>query len=153
MNSVAIYLQKDEESNLIQVARRVREKIEELNAVLLPEGMRLRITFDAAEYIEKDITRLKKLAVAGIALAVLILFVFLRDWRSLLIISLAIPISILVTFNFFSGLGLSLNIVTVLGFAISVGMLVDNSIVVLENIFRHLQKGKGRMQAAADGTR
>ena len=104
------------------------------------------------EFINKSIENVASTAIIGGILAILILFVFLRNIRSTLIIGLSIPISIIVTFAFMFFIDITLNIVSLGGLALGVGMLVDNSIVVLENIYRHREKGKSRIDAADYGT-
>ena len=82
---------------------------------------------------------------SGLVLAGIILFIFLRDWRATLVVTVAIPVSIIATFGFFGAKGMTLNIISLMGLSLGVGMLVDNSIVVLDNIFRHLTElGHGK---------
>jgi len=89
----------------------------------------------------------------GVILAIVILYVFLRNFRTTLIVCLAFPISIIATFNLMYSFGLTLNIMTLGGLALGAGMLVDSAIVVVENVFRHRQMGKPLLESAVDGTR
>ncbi len=145
---VAVY--KEGDANTVEMAKAVRDRIRTLSGEL-PEGVRAKILFDQAGFIEKAIGEVESNALLGAVLAVLVLFVFLRDVRSTLVIGLSIPISIMVTFIFMRQLGVSLNLMSLGGLALGVGMLVDNSIVVLESISRHRERGMGRRDATLRG--
>jgi len=139
-------------ANLVQVSRAVRERMREL-AADFPEGVRYDIAFDAADYVERSIANVQFDIVYGAALAILVVFAFLRSWRSTLIVSLAIPTSLVATFGFMRALGFSLNNLTTLALALSVGVVIDDAIVVLENVFRHQEAGEDPVTAAHTGTR
>ncbi|KAA3619847.1 MAG: ATP-binding cassette domain-containing protein [Calditrichaeota bacterium] len=152
-SSVGIMVQKDNTSNMLSVASAVLEQIETLNLELESLGYELVVGFNQAQVIQEAIDRVKSLALTGAFLALLVLFLFLRNVRFVLILMAAIPISLLVTFNLMFGYNLSINILSLCGLALAIGMLVDNGIVVMENIFSHFQKGKNAKQAAFDGTK
>ena len=109
-------------------------------------------TSDSAEFIRAAIDNVKSSALQGAALAVLVLLVFLRSFSSTLIIAVAIPVSVISTFALMYFYGFTLNTISFGGLALGVGMLVDNAIVVLENIFRHREEGEGLVQAAIKGS-
>ncbi len=139
-------------ANLVEVSRAVRRRMRKLEPDL-PEGVSYAIAFDAAEYVEKSIDSVQVDIVWGALLAVLIVFVFLRSWRSTFIVSLAIPTSIVATFGFMRVFGFSLNNLTTLALALSVGVVIDDAIVVIESIFRHQESGEDPFEAARSGTR
>jgi hydrophobic/amphiphilic exporter-1 (mainly G- bacteria), HAE1 family len=148
--SVGILVFKEAGANTVTVAESVNEVIGEL-ALEYP-GMRIDVADDQAGFIADSISNVAQALVFGGALAFLVLFLFLRDPRYPVAIALAIPISVVGTFALMEAAGVSLNIMSLGGLALGVGMLVDNSIVVLENIFRHREElGEEAGQAAAAG--
>ena len=140
-DAVELALYKEGHANTVQVARGVKNRLEWLNENL-PEGVHTDILFDQSTFIESSINEVRSNAIIGGVLAVLILFLFLKDRRSTAIISLVIPLSILATFFAMQQFKVSLNIMSLGGLALGVGMLVDNAIVVLEAINRHRTLGK-----------
>lgn len=149
--SVGLFVQKQTTANTVKVAGLVKRAIPEILQEL-PPGVDIRVVMDQSGFINNSIKSVVRNATAGGILAVLILYVFLRNFRSTLVIATAIPISIIATFVLIYFAGLTLNIMSLGGLALGVGMLVDNAIVVLENIFRHRQEGLGRVEAAGFGT-
>ncbi|MFW5718994.1 MAG: efflux RND transporter permease subunit [Halanaerobium sp.] len=147
--SVGISIQKQGDSNTVSVAREVDAEVESLQNTL--NDVNIEITNNSAEYIEDSLGSVQQNFIIGGILAVIILFLFLRNISSTIIIATAIPISILATFALMFFADLSLNIMTLGGIALGVGMLVDNSIVVLENIYRYRADGTKRMLAAKSG--
>jgi len=139
-------------ANLVDVNRAAREKMDEL-AKDFPPGLFYDVAFDGAEYVEKSIENVQVDIVYGAVLAILVVFVFLRSWRSTFIVSLAIPTSLIATFGFMRIFGFSLNNLTTLALALSVGVVIDDAIVVLENIFRHQEEGEDPYTAALKGTK
>lgn len=139
-------------ANLVDVNRAALERMEEISADF-PEGMTWAVAFNGAEYVEKSIDNVQFDIVYGAILAILVVFVFLRSWRSTFIVSLAIPTSLITTFGFMRAFGFSLNNMTTLALALSVGVVIDDAIVVLENIFRHQEEGEEPFEAAHNGTR
>jgi len=148
--SLALMIQKQSGSNTVQVARNVRAEMERIKKVV-PEGIGYVPVLDQAEFIEKSIDNVTGNAVTGALLAVLVLYLFLRNLRTTVIIGISIPISIITTFVLIYFNNLTLNMMSLGGLALGVGMLVDNSIVVLENIFRHRQEGEDPTAAAISG--
>jgi HAE1 family hydrophobic/amphiphilic exporter-1 len=140
-------------SNVLEVMKGIHKAVEELNEGLLADrGLYLEQVYDETDYIRSAIGLVTQNLWVGGTLAILVLLLFLRSISSTFIIALAIPISVVGTFLGLWMVGRNLNVVSLAGMAFAVGMVVDNSIVVLENIYRHRQMGKSRSQAAYDGT-
>lgn len=133
--------------------RSLRIACEELNlGILQQKGLRLEQVYDQTEYLDSATALVESNVYIGGTLAVVILLLFLRSPRSVLIIGLSIPISLIATMLFVKIFGRSINVISLAGMAFAVGMVVDNAIVVLENIYRHFQMGKSSRQAALEGT-
>ncbi len=145
---VAIY--KEGDANTVEVANAIRWRLSSLKTQM-EKGIETEILFDQSRFIKKAIGEVKSNAILGAILAVIILFFFLKDLRSTIIIGLSIPISVMTTFVLMRQLGVSLNLMSLGGLALGVGMLVDNSIVVLENISRHKDGGMDRREATVVG--
>ncbi|MDY6953538.1 MAG: efflux RND transporter permease subunit, partial [Thermodesulfobacteriota bacterium] len=140
-------------SNVLVVMKKLTEALEELNnGILKDRGLKLERVYDETSYIYSAIALVKQNIFVGGTLAIIVLLVFLRNVTSTLIVSLAIPISIVGTFLLMTLFGRNINVVSLAGMSFAIGMVVDNSIVVFENIFRHREMGKTRVQAAHDGT-
>ena len=151
--AIALNVVKESGANSIEVKEKLFSAVEELNAgVLLEEGLCLRNVYEETGYIRSAIRLVQTNLVVGGALAVAVLLLFLRSASSTLIVGVAIPSSVIGTFIVFEALGRTLNVVSLAGMSFAVGMVIDNSIVVLENIYRHMQMGKSRARAAYDGT-
>jgi len=148
---VSIELLREAQVNLIELSHACRRAVARLNEDLAPHDIEIVVEHDAAELMEKNIDLIIRLALIGGALAVVILWLFLRNLRLVLIITLAIPISIYAAFNFFYVAGISVNTLTLVGIALAVGMLLDNSIVVLENIYRLVARGVDTLTAVRQG--
>ncbi|MEA2063784.1 MAG: efflux RND transporter permease subunit [Gemmatimonadota bacterium] len=142
---------KEADANTVLVARRVAERLDEILSEYGQGGIRLEVITDQSRFISQSIHEVLKTAVAGGALAVIVLYLFLQQLSVTLIISLAIPICVVATFFFMYISGVSLNIMSLGGLALGVGMLVDNSIVVLESIDRSRREGLPRVEAAKKG--
>lgn len=149
-NSIRIRLEREGSENLISLARRTRVRIDELNQKL-PPGMEIIVETDMAQHIEDAIEQVRKLALFGAMLALLVPLFFFRSFRVAMIVFLSVPISLISVFNLFYAAGLSINIFSIVGLALGVGMLVDNSIVVVENSFRLYHRGKSPREAAMLG--
>jgi HAE1 family hydrophobic/amphiphilic exporter-1 len=145
-------IRKQAGANTVEVARRVLEQVEQLNEAF-PQ-LRIVPVINQGNFIERAITNVARSVLYGGSLAVLVLLFFLRDLRSTLVISLAIPISICATFALLYFGGFTLNLMTLGGLALGVGMMVDSSVVVLENVYRRNQEaGEAPMTAAVKGAR
>lgn len=148
--AIVLILQKQTGENTVEVSRRVRAKIEEIQKTL-PTDVRIHIVMEMAENILTSIRNLRTTLFYGIALVVLVTVVFLRQIRSALIIALSIPFSLIVSFIFLFLFGYTINLISLMSLAIASGMVVDNGIVVLENIVRHMERGSRRTAAAIFG--
>jgi len=149
---VAVY--KEADANTVSVARRVKEKLAELNQEFshYSGGVRMQIVSDQSRFIQQSVNDVLSTAITGGILAVLVLYLFLRNWKSTVIIGLAIPISVVVTFFLMYVSKISLNIMSLGGLALGIGMLVDNSIVVLEAIDRYRSEVPDVERASLLGT-
>ncbi|MEO1086042.1 MAG: efflux RND transporter permease subunit [Acidobacteriota bacterium] len=148
--AVELALYKEGDANTVQVARRVTERLETLREEL-PAGINLEVGVDQSGFISASIREVLSNAMVGGLIAVGVLLLFLRDARSTLIIGVSIPLSIVATFFLMYRTGTSLNVMSLGGLALGVGMLVDNAIVVLEAIYKHREAGAGRVEAARRG--
>ncbi len=155
MNSeegIVVGVKRQKGGNVIDIVARVKAEVDRLNQeVLNPRGMYIEWAYEAAPYILKSIDTMKRNVIIGGILAVIILVLFLGSLRSTITIGLAIPISAIGTFIFLWLFNRNLNVVSLAGISFAVGMLVDNSIVVLENIDRHRQQGKKIFDAVYQG--
>nr|WP_312578460.1 efflux RND transporter permease subunit [Sedimentibacter sp.] len=147
---VQISVMKQSDGNTVEVSKKVNEELEKIKAEY--PDLNVDTIFDQADYINLSINNLKKTAITGAILAVIILLIFLRSFKTTLVIALSIPISIITTFILLYFSGITLNMMTIGGLALGIGMLVDNSIVVIENIYRHRSNGMDRITASIDGT-
>ena len=150
--AIAINAQRETGANVLEVMNGIRRTIRELNeGPLAREGLYLTQVYDETNYIDSAIGLVRSNIVIGGTLAVMVLFIFLRSISSVAIITTAIPISIVGTFLAMWLLGRNINVISLAGMSFAVGMVIDNAIVALENIFRHQQMGKTRVRAALDG--
>ncbi len=149
--SVSISIQKQTNANTVRVARLVKQELVKLNAET--PAITYNTIFDQSVFVERSISVLTNSALYGGFLAVLVLFLFLRSFRTTMIIGISIPISIITTFILIHFAGLTLNMLSLGGLALGVGMLVDNAIVVLESIFRYRQEGYPPIEAAQLGSK
>ncbi len=152
MESVTLNMVADSQVNMIDLSHEVKKVVEVLNQELGPLEIELVIQENMAETMEKNLNQIINLAVTGGVLAIFILWIFLKNLRLVLSIALAIPISVFTAFNFFYAAGITINSLTLVGMALAIGMLLDNSVVVLENIYRNATKGLRPAQAVVQGT-
>ncbi|MFA5816292.1 MAG: efflux RND transporter permease subunit [Bacteroidales bacterium] len=152
LESVTMNLVADSQVNIINVSHSVKTLVDQLNKEFGPLEIEIKIQENLAETMEKNIGQIINLAITGGLLAIFILWIFLKNIRLVLSIALAIPISVYVAFNFFYAAGLTLNSLTLVGMALAIGMLVDNSVVVLENVYRHASRGESPDIAVTHGT-
>ncbi|MGQ0619790.1 MAG: efflux RND transporter permease subunit [Panacagrimonas sp.] len=150
--AVEIALYKEGDGNTVSVAQRAHERIEELRKRLPPE-LEFKTLYDQSRFIGEAIAEVKTAALEGALLSVLVLYLFLRNAWTTGIVAIAIPVSVIATFNLMYGWGLSLNIMSLGGIALAIGMLVDDAIVVLENIHTRHEQGMPLREAAVRGTR
>ena len=148
--SLSISIYKENKYNTVKAVDNITEKLEELRKSM--PGYEFNIISNQGDFIGASIGEVKDSAVMGILLAMLVLYVFLRRINTTLIVSISIPVSIIATFNLMYFNGLTINIMTLGGLALGAGMLIDNAIVVMENIYRNLENGLPSKEAAIKGT-
>ena len=148
--AVAVICQKQSGSNTVEIVKKIQKKLESLKP-RLPRGMYFKEVFNTGDHIVRSIGNISNSALIAGLLAVLVVMIFLGNMRTTFIIAISIPTSIVVTFLLMYMGGLTLNLMSFGGLALGVGMLVDNSIVVLENIFRHRQMGEDSVNSAIKG--
>jgi HAE1 family hydrophobic/amphiphilic exporter-1 len=151
VESVELAVYKEGDANTVQVANRVSRRLESIQESL-PEELELIKIYDQSKFISAAIQQVTSAAIFGGLLAIMVLYGFLRDSRATTIIAVAIPVSVIGTFLLMYSYDISLNIMSLGGVALAVGMLVDNAIVVLENIVRKREQGEGIVEAARNGT-
>ncbi len=150
---VAIQVLRQSGVNTVKVADEVKGKIEELRAQV-PPGVQLLVVHDISDFIKASVHSLLEHLILGSILASGIVWLFMRNWRAVVIAAVAIPASIIATFTLMRGMDFSLNNMTLLALTLAVGIVIDDAIIVLENIFRFMEeKGKDRTSAAVEATR
>ena len=149
---VAIQVLRQSGANTVKVADNVRALVGELNSQL-PAGVQLLIVHDISDFIKASVHSLIEHLVLGSILASAVVWIFIRNWRAVLIAAVAIPASIISTFTLMKGMDFSLNNITLLALTLAVGIVIDDAIIVLENIFRFMEdKGRDRFHAAIEAT-
>ena len=151
VEAVGIVVFKEQTANLVRLGRDLRERVDELRAETAPMGVDLVIGNDHAADIEEQLGRLARLGLSGYVIALAVLFLFLRQWRAVAVVGVAVPVSLLGALALLYLMGLSLNIFTLGGLWLSVGLLIDNSIVVYEAVLRRLERGVDPGPAARIG--
>ncbi len=146
--AVGLSVKRQSGENTVAVAERVKSAVA---GITPPQGMKLNVTFDQSKFIRRSIEDVQVSLWLGAALAILIIFVFLRSVRSTLISAVALPTSVIATFAFIQAFGFTLNMMTMLALSLSIGILIDDAIVVLENIYRRMEEGEPPVQAAREG--
>jgi len=150
--TVGLGIVRQSKSNLLEVANGVKDLIPVIESEL-PEGIDVRIGFDSSDFVQRSIDEVLRTIGIAFLMVVGVIFLFLRDWRAVLIPVTAIPISIIGTFALMAALGFSINILTLLALVLAIGLVVDDAIVMLENIYRRMEEGGTRVQAAVLGSR
>jgi HAE1 family hydrophobic/amphiphilic exporter-1 len=152
-NAVSLLVRKQSGTNTVEVVDRVIERLEEIKKTL-PQDIRFQVVRDQSRFIRRSMEEVEEHLILGGFLAALVVLFFIRNWRSALICAIAIPASIIATFTFLRYMGFTLNNMTMLGLSLSTGIVIDDAIIVLENIFRHMEEEKrSPMEAALEGTR
>ena len=152
-NAVSLLIRKQSGTNTVEVVDRITAKLDEIRQTL-PQDIRFQIVRDQSRFIRRSMEEVEEHLILGGFLAALVVLFFIRNWRSALITAISIPASIIATFTFLRYMGFTLNNMTMLGLSLSTGIVIDDAIIVLENIFRHMEEEKrSPMQAALEGTR
>jgi HAE1 family hydrophobic/amphiphilic exporter-1 len=150
--TLLLQVQKSQDENTIAVVDGLNAALKAVRAEL-PPGVKLEPIADGSRPIRVSVQNVRQTLIEGALLTVLIVFLFLNSWRSTVITGLTLPIAVIGTFFFMNLLGFTINMITLMALTLSVGLLIDDAIVVRENIVRHVQMGKGPYQAAMDGTK
>jgi hydrophobe/amphiphile efflux-1 (HAE1) family protein len=149
--AIMLDIQKAQDANIVETGRNVRAAVEALKG-RLPPDVELRVSYSRADQVEAAVNRVKSTIVEGALLTVLIVFFFLHSWRSTIITGLTLPIAVVATFIALYAFGFTLNFLTLMALSLTIGLLIDDAIVVRENIVRHLAMGKSHVAAAREGT-
>lgn len=150
-NVVQLSIIKSTEGNVVRIADAVRKALPDIQKII-PSGVQLEIINDNADFTRSTVDDTMSNIVLGVVFTSIVLFIFLFNIRSTIIVALTMPVSIISTFMLLQAAGLTLNIMTLMGLSVSVGVLVANSVVVLENIFRHKAMGADNKDASLKGT-
>jgi len=150
--AIGLGIVKQSKASTLDVAANVRKALPDL-IKLLPEGMRIDVAYDSSTFIQESVHEVTVTLAIAVGLVILVILVFLRSFRATIIPALAIPASIIGTFAVMYFAGFTVNILTLLALVLAIGLVVDDAIVVLENVYRHMEMGKSRMRAAWDGSR
>ncbi len=150
--AVGLGVVKQSTANTLTVGRAVKEELPKIVAAL-PEGMQLKVAFDQSVFIEKSIAAVFTTMLEALVLVMLVIFLFLRTLRATLIPFVTIPVSLIGAFIFLYAMGFSINILTLLGLVLAIGLVVDDAIVMLENIQRRIEHGMAPLAAALEGSK
>ncbi|MDR2775178.1 MAG: efflux RND transporter permease subunit [Tannerella sp.] len=151
--AISVSLVNDAQANLIELSHRTTEVIERLNERLKIQDVEIVVDSNTADTMENNINQIINLALVGGLLAIVVLWFFLKNIRLVIFIALSMPISVYTAFNFFYAAGITINSLTLVGMALAVGMLLDNSVVVLENIYRLSGAGMSPERSVTQGTK
>jgi len=149
--ALGMQIQKQTGANTVEVADHVKQGLASLQAEM-PTGVALRVVQDNSIFIQDSVNDVTTTLILGAILTVLVVFCFLNSWRSTVITGVTLPISVISAFTIMRLLGFTLNVMTLMGLSLAIGMLIDDAIVVRENIVRHMEHGADHMTAAIDGT-
>ncbi len=150
--TVGVQILRQSQSNLLDVAERVQALLPVLRADL-PEGIDVLVGYDTSVFVDRSVREVYKTLWEAAILVILMIFLFLRDWRATLIPLIAIPVSLIGSFAIMSWMGFSINVLTLLALVLAVGLVVDDAIVMLENIYRRIEEGEAPIHAAVHGAR
>ncbi|MBC2581744.1 efflux RND transporter permease subunit [Clostridium sp. DJ247] len=150
--TIGIMVTKQSDSNIVEVANSVKKQLEEIKKTI-PKGINIDVAFDNTVFITSSLTQIRHNVIEGIITTAIVLYLFFRSLRSSLVVLVAIPTSLIATFFLMYELHFTLNLMSMLGLSLVIGTLVDDSIVVLESIQRHLDMGKNPVDAAITGRR
>jgi hydrophobe/amphiphile efflux-1 (HAE1) family protein len=145
--TVGLGIVKQSQANTVAVAAGIKSEIEKLRPQL-PDGFRIQVAFDQSPFIEQSIREVRQSLLIACALVIVVIFVFLQSVRSTLIPSVVMPVALLSTFGFIYFLGFTINNLVLMALTLVVGVVVDDAIIVLENVYRHMELGKSRLEAA-----
>ncbi|MCA3029989.1 MAG: efflux RND transporter permease subunit [Rhodocyclaceae bacterium] len=152
MPAISLGVIRQSTANTLDLAVAVRREVAEINKTL-PPGMKLSMSYDSAVFIEESTKNVFRTIIEAMVLVALVIFIFLRNLRATLIPLVTIPISLIGTFTLLYAAGFSINVLTLLAMVLAIGLVVDDAIVVLENIYRNIEKGMEPVQAALLGSK
>lgn len=150
--AVSLAIEQLSKANSVLVSKAVRAELENVQADL-PEGMTVSVNYDRSTFIEASMNEVYKALAVALALVLVVIFVFLGSFRVMLIPALVVPVSVIATFIVMGAMGYTINILTLLGMVLAIGLVVDDAIVVLENIYRRVEEGEKPLLAALDGSK
>ena len=150
--AVSLAIEQRSRANTVEVSKGVRAEVEKV-ARDLPEGMRIELNYDGAEYIEASMREVRKALAIAIVLVLAVIYLFLGDLRATLVPAVVVPVSVIATFLVMAALGYTVNTLTLLGLVLAIGLVVDDAIVVLENIYRRIEDGRPALLAALEGSK
>jgi multidrug efflux pump len=150
--AVGLGIVKQASASTLEVANAVKASLPQLNT-LVPKGLKLEVAYDSSTFIRDSISEVRMTLLLALGLVVVVIFVFLKSPSATLIPTLAIPVSIIGAFTVVYFAGFTVNILTLLALVLAIGLVVDDAIVMLENVYRHLEMGKSRLRAAFDGAK
>jgi multidrug efflux pump len=150
--TVGLTIQRQSQANLLDIANAVKALVPVIQAEMPPEVI-VNVSYDTSVFVDRSVREVYKTLWEASGLVILMIFLFLRDWRATLIPLLAIPVSILGTFALMAVLGFTINVLTLLALVLAVGLVVDDAIVMLENIYRRIEAGEAPISAAVHGAR
>src|SRR6185503_18973894 len=150
VDAVSFSIKKQSGANTAAIAERVHATLDRVRPNF--PALRISAVHDDAEFIRENVKQVREAIVFGALMAVFVIFVFMRDWRSTLITALALPTSVVSTFFFMYLAGFTINMMTLMALSLVIGILIDDAVVVRENIYRHMEMGEDPMTAARKGT-
>lgn len=151
-NAVPLGIVKQAVANPLEISKALKEMLPDIERTL-PEGMRIDIAFDSTVFIEKSIDEVYVTVAEAMLLVILVIFLFLRNWRAVLVPLVTIPVSLIGAFAMMLAFGFSINTLSLLAMVLAIGLVVDDAIVMLENIYRHIENGMKPFDAAIRGSR
>ncbi len=150
-SAIGLVVRKQSGANTVQVAEAIKASLAQIEKQL-PKGTRIQVVFDGSKFIRQSISAVQEDMLLGAILAVVVVLIFLRNFRSTLVSAVALPTAIIGTFAVMRALGFTFNVITMLALTLSIGLLIDDAIVVIENIVRHVEEGDSPWEAARKGT-
>lgn len=150
--AVSLGIEQLSTANTVEVSKGVRAEIERVTPDL-PEGMRIELNYDRAEYVEASMREVVKALVVSILLVLVVIYFFLGTLRATVVPAVVVPVSVVATFIVMGAMGYTVNTLTLLGLVLAIGLVVDDAIVVLENIYRRIERGQAPLLAAIEGSR
>ncbi|MDQ3057295.1 MAG: efflux RND transporter permease subunit, partial [Pseudomonadota bacterium] len=152
VNAVPLAVVKQAVANPLDISAALKDMLPQIQSSL-PEGMKIEIAFDSTIFIEKSIDEVYRTVAEAVLLVVLVIFLFLRSWRAVLIPLVTIPVSLIGAFALMYAFGFTINTLTLLAMVLAIGLVVDDAIVMLENIYRHVEEGMPPFEAALKGSK